>query len=56
MGRATLATMPLYSNEERARRDASKWTRVQAVLAPLQFAVFLVSGVLIIRFLYSGSG
>ena len=30
----------LYSAEERRRRDASPWTRVQAVLAPIQFGVF----------------
>ena len=33
----------LYSDAERARRDATRWTLVQGVLAPLQFAVFLVS-------------
>ena len=33
----------LYTPEERARRDATPWTAVQGVLAPLQFAVFLVS-------------
>jgi 3-vinyl bacteriochlorophyllide hydratase len=48
--------MPLYSKEERARRDASKWTRVQAVLAPLQFLIFLISAVLVARFLMSGQG
>ena len=48
--------MPLYSNEERAKRDASKWTRVQAILAPVQFVVFMVSAVLVIRFLSTGAG
>ena len=31
----------LYTDEERSRRDASPWTLVQGVLAPLQFFVFL---------------
>ena len=38
------------------RRDASIWTTVQAVLAPLQFAVFLVSLVLVLRYLMNGAG
>lgn len=47
---------PLYTREERARRDASGWTVVQGVLAPLQFLVFLVSLGLILRFLATGEG
>lgn len=47
---------PLYSAEERRRRDASPWTTVQAVLAPLQFLVFLVSLVLVVRVLATGDG
>ena len=46
----------LYTEEERRRRDASPWTLVQGVLAPLQFAVFLVSLALVIRFLVTGEG
>ena len=46
----------LYSDEERARRDATKWTLVQGLLAPVQFLVFLVSLVLVIRYLATGSG
>lgn len=46
----------LYSPEERARRDASVWTLVQGVLAPLQFVAFLVSLALLLRFLASGAG
>ncbi|MEN1728020.1 MAG: 2-vinyl bacteriochlorophyllide hydratase [Pseudomonadota bacterium] len=45
---------PLYTPEERARRDASPWTLVQGILAPLQFLVFLVSLALVIRFLMTG--
>ena len=37
------ARAPLYTPEERRRRDASPWTTVQGVLAPVQFGVFLVS-------------
>jgi len=47
---------PLYTPEQRRRRDASPWTRVQGVLAPLQFAVFLVSLYLVLDYLASGEG
>ncbi len=47
---------PLYSTEQRARRDQSGWTLVQGVLAPLQFAVFLVSLGIVVRFLLTGAG
>ncbi len=46
----------LYTDEERRRRDASGWTLVQGVLAPVQFAVFLVSLGLILRYLLTGEG
>ena len=46
----------LYTEEERARRDATKWTLVQGLLAPAQFAVFAVSVVLVLRFLWTGEG
>ncbi len=46
----------LYTVEERRRRDASRWTLVQGILAPLQFLVFLVSAVLVLRFLSTGEG
>lgn len=46
----------LYTAEERRRRDASRWTLVQGVLAPLQFLVFLVSLVLVINYLNNGTG
>lgn len=49
-------TAPLYTPEERRRRDASVWTTVQGVLAPLQFLVFLISLVLVLRFLATGNG
>lgn len=47
---------PLYTAEQRARRDASRWTLVQAVLAPLQFFVFAVSLFLVVRYLMTGDG
>ena len=47
---------PLYTAEERARRDASGWTLVQGILAPVQFLVFLISVVLVLRFLQTGEG
>ncbi len=46
----------LYTAEERRRRDASPWTLVQGILAPLQFAVFLASLWLVLRFLSTGDG
>ncbi len=46
----------LYTEAERARRDASPWTLVQGVLAPVQFLVFLVSLALVLRFLATGAG
>ena len=49
-------TRPLYTSEERARRDATVWTLVQGVLAPVQFLVFLVSVVLVVRYLQTGQG
>lgn len=47
---------PLYTPEQRRRRDASVWTYVQGVLAPLQFLVFLISLALVIRYLATGAG
>ena len=46
----------LYSDDERARRDSTKWTLVQGILAPLQFLVFLVSLALVFRYLWTGAG
>ncbi len=54
-GRRTLHT-PLYTPEQRRRRDTSRWTLVQGVLAPVQFLVFLVSLVLVLRYLATGEG
>ena len=56
-GAAAQATPPaLYTPEQRARRDATAWTLVQGVLAPIQFLVFLVSLVLVLRCMATGEG
>ena len=49
-------SVPLYTAEQRRRRDDSPWTMVQGVLAPVQFLVFLVSLALVLRTLATGSG
>ncbi|MEO0388864.1 MAG: 2-vinyl bacteriochlorophyllide hydratase [Pseudomonadota bacterium] len=46
----------LYSEEQRQRRDRTVWTVVQGILAPLQFAVFLLSAALVLRYLATGDG
>ncbi len=46
----------LYTVEERRRRDATPWTLVQGILAPLQFLVFLISLGLVLRYLATGDG
>jgi 3-vinyl bacteriochlorophyllide hydratase len=47
---------PLYTPEERRRRDETPWTFVQGILAPIQFLVFIASTILVIRYLLSGEG
>jgi 3-vinyl bacteriochlorophyllide hydratase len=46
----------LYTPEQRVRRDATKWTLVQGILAPIQFLIFLISLGLVIRYLLTGEG
>lgn len=53
---ATVRRAPLYTPEQRRRRDSSRWTLVQGLLAPLQFVVFLVSAALVLRYLATGEG
>ena len=53
---AAVRRPPLYTAEQRVRRDQSAWTLVQGILAPVQFLVFLVSAALVLRFLASGEG
>ncbi len=50
------AKRPLYTAEQRRRRDKSRWTLVQGILAPLQFAILLVSLALVGRYLATGDG
>ncbi len=54
--RGTPTAPPLYTPEQRRRRDATRWTLVQGLLAPLQFLVFAVSLVLVLRYLATGEG
>jgi 3-vinyl bacteriochlorophyllide hydratase len=51
-----LPPRPLYTPDQRVRRDSTKWTLVQGVLAPVQFAIFLVSLWLVLRYLITGEG
>ena len=44
----------LYTPAQRARRDATAWTLVQGVLAPVQFLIFLVSLDLVVQSLQTG--
>ena len=53
---AAVQRPPLYTAEQRARCDQTVWTRAQGLLAPVQFVVFVVSAVLVLRFLASGEG
>lgn len=46
----------LYTPAQRVRRDQTKWTLVQGVLAPLQFLAFATSLVLVVRYLVTGAG
>ncbi len=45
----------LYTPKQRHRRDRSGWTIVQGVLAPIQFLVFLISLLLVIQALRTGT-
>ncbi|HEY4972164.1 MAG TPA: 2-vinyl bacteriochlorophyllide hydratase [Steroidobacteraceae bacterium] len=56
MNRRASTGAPLYTVAERQRRDASAWTKVQGVLAPLQFLAFALSLWLVLRYLYDGQG
>ena len=56
MGEASTvgADRPLYTADERRRRDATPWTLVQGILAPIQFAIFLASLALVTHYLVTG--
>ncbi|MEM9172037.1 MAG: 2-vinyl bacteriochlorophyllide hydratase [Pseudomonadota bacterium] len=51
-----LNATPLYTPDQRRRRDTTVWTLVQGVLAPLQFIVFLFSLWFVLRYLSTGTG
>ena len=44
----------LYTPAQRARRDATRWTLVQGVLAPVQFLIFGISLYLVLNSLQTG--
>ncbi len=46
----------LYTPEQRRRRDETRWTLVQGLLAPVQFAAFGVSLCLVVYTLTTGEG
>lgn len=46
----------LYTLEQRQRRDNSRWTLVQGILAPLQFVAFAISLALVLRYMWTGEG
>ncbi len=45
----------MYTPEQLKRRDASPWTKVQFILAPIQFIVFLISFSLVVHYLMTGA-
>ena len=55
-GSARSSVRALYSPAERQRRDATPWTLVQGILAPIQFLAFLISLGLVLRYLATGEG
>ena len=46
----------LYTPDQKLLRDNSVWTKVQAVLAPLQFFICFASIWFVVRYLYTGDG
>jgi 3-vinyl bacteriochlorophyllide hydratase len=48
--------MTSYTPDQLLRRQSSKWTRVQAILAPLQLIAFVISLILVIAYFNTGSG
>ncbi|WP_279644740.1 2-vinyl bacteriochlorophyllide hydratase [Novosphingobium cyanobacteriorum] len=55
-GRGRSPGRALYTPEERQRRDATRWTLVQGLLAPFQFVVFLTSLALVLHSLLTHTG
>jgi 3-vinyl bacteriochlorophyllide hydratase len=46
----------LYTPDQRKRRDSTRWTLVQGILAPIQFLIFLISLALVLRTSWTGEG
>lgn len=46
----------LYTPSQRIIRDRTVWTKVQAILAPLQFIVCIISLTLVLRYLFTDEG
>ena len=46
----------LYTPSQRIIRDRTIWTKVQAILAPLQFIVCIISLALVMRYLFTSEG
>ena len=53
---APAPSIGLYTPEQRARRDATRWTLIQGILAPLQFLICIASAGLVVRYLATGQG
>lgn len=53
---AAAGRSPLYTPAQRARRDATVWTTVQGILAPVQMLACAVSAVLVVRYLLTETG
>ena len=46
----------MYTPDQLRRREASRWTKVQIILAPIQFVAFIISFGLVIHYLLTGDG
>lgn len=55
-GESLTSAVPLYTPAQRERRNQSRWTLVQGILAPVQFFVFLISAALLARYILTQQG
>lgn len=46
----------MYTPDQLRRRENSRWTKVQIILAPIQFVAFLISFGLVIHYLVTNQG
>lgn len=46
----------MYTPEQLEKRNSSRWTRIQMILAPIQFLAFLISFSLVVHYLITGEG